>query len=122
MVLAYATAIIWGGLVLAGGWRVAARAASADRVHALRDQHAAGTRWPDVAAIDGALERVGVVGRVVLGTRRRRAAARRDRRLARELPAAVDLLAVAMSAGATPFGAVEAVARWSPPAVAETFG
>jgi pilus assembly protein TadC len=122
MVLVYAAAIAWGGLVLAAGRRVSARAAASDRARALGDDAGPATRWPNGTAIDDALARLGIVGGVALGARRRRVAARRDRRLARELPAAIDLLAVAMSAGATPFGAVEAVARWSPPAIGESFG
>jgi tight adherence protein C len=118
MGLTYASAIVWGALVLAAGWRVAARATAADRARALRGER---VQESHVAILERALARLGVVGRVLLGVRRRRAAAQRDRRLARELPAAVDLLAVAMSSGATPFGAVEAVARWSPPTVAATF-
>ena len=38
-----------------------------------------------------------------------------DAALGRELPVTVDLLAVAVGAGCTPYGAVEVAARWAPP-------
>lgn len=60
----------------------------------------------------------GAVGSVA----RRIASSRRARRLddvvARELPVTIDLLAVAVGAGCTPFLAVDAAARWAPPTVA----
>jgi tight adherence protein C len=61
------------------------------------------------------------VARVVGGVARRRGRRRRDDLLARELPAAIDLLAVAVSSGSTPFGAVEIAARWAPPTVGRSF-
>jgi tight adherence protein C len=61
---------------------------------------------------------VGPVARVHAGLVARRARARHDDELAREMPVAVDLLAVAVGAGCTPYLAVEVAARWAPPAVA----
>jgi len=57
------------------------------------------------------------VGRVVGGWTRRRAARRADARLRSELPAAIDLVAVAMGAGTPPQAALELSARWAPPQV-----
>ena len=52
--------------------------------------------------------------------RRRR---RRDAdTIRRELPLALDLLQVAVTAGSTPYRAVELVARWGPPATGDAFG
>jgi Flp pilus assembly protein TadB len=53
--------------------------------------------------------------------RRRRAAARAAAVLDAELPSACDLLVVAVGAGGTPAAAVEMVAIWGPPHVAEAF-
>jgi Flp pilus assembly protein TadB len=61
----------------------------------------------------------GPVGRVVRGLGRRRALVRRDAELARELPVAIDLLAVAVGAGCTPYLAVGVASQWSPPALAD---
>jgi Type II secretion system (T2SS), protein F len=56
--------------------------------------------------------------RSILGSIRGRSARRRETaELERELPLAVDLLQVAVSAGSTPFRAVELTTRWGPPAV-----
>ena len=56
--------------------------------------------------------------RSLLGSLRGRSARRRETaELERELPLAVDLLQVAVSAGSTPFRAVELTTRWGPPAV-----
>jgi pilus assembly protein TadC len=51
---------------------------------------------------------------------RRRARRAHDDALRRELPVVIDLLAVAVGAGCTPFGAVEVAAAWCPPATAPT--
>jgi pilus assembly protein TadC len=60
----------------------------------------------------------GPVGRVVVGVRARRTRGRCDAALSRELPVTIDLLAVAVGAGCTPFVAVEVAAQWAPPACA----
>jgi hypothetical protein len=72
-----------------------------------------------------ALERVtaatGPLGRVargVLATRQSHAA---RRALERELPITLDLLAVAVGAGCTPYLAVDVASRWAPPAAAASF-
>jgi tight adherence protein C len=60
----------------------------------------------------------GPVGRVVGGFVRRRVERRRDDAVAVELPVTIDLLAVAIGAGYTPYLAVEVAARWAPPLLA----
>jgi tight adherence protein C len=62
--------------------------------------------------------RTGPVGRVVVGLRARRTRTLRDDVMSRELPVTIDLLAVAVGAGCTPFVAVEVAARWAPPVCA----
>jgi tight adherence protein C len=68
-----------------------------------------------------ALDGLGPVGRVAraLGHRRRRD--RNADALRRELPVAIDLLAVAVGAGCTPYLAVELASRWSAPAIGSAF-
>jgi len=57
------------------------------------------------------------IARVVFALSARRAQARTDRAIAREIPVAVDLLAVGVGAGLTPVLAVEACIASSPPHV-----
>jgi len=64
------------------------------------------------------LVRLGPVGRVVDGLLAHRRTARRDAVLVHELPVVVDLMAVAIGAGCTPYLAVEVAAQWSPPEAA----
>jgi tight adherence protein C len=116
----------WGAVVLAVGHTLAARVGASERALGLRLSPSApeGTASIGARGVAGArrlIDRLGPVGRVLGGWAARRAARRRDGRLARELPSAVDLLAVAISAGATPFAAVATVAEWAPPSVAESF-
>ena len=124
--MAFVLAFGWGAVVLATGSTLAARFGASERALGLRvppsglgGRGAIGA-W-GVARARRLVDRFGPVGRVLGGWVRRRAALRRDARLAREIPAAVDLLAVAISAGATPFAAVATVAEWAPPLVAESF-
>lgn len=124
--MTFVLALGWGALVLAAGHAVAARVGASERALGLRLPPSALEGEASIGArgLAGArrlLERSGPVGRVLGGWARGRAARRRDRRLALELPAAVDLFAVAISAGATPFAAVATVAEWAPPSVAESF-
>jgi tight adherence protein C len=60
----------------------------------------------------------GPVGRVGRGLLRRRAQKRGAIARDRQLPAALDLLVVAVASGAPPRAAVEVAARWAPPLVA----
>jgi pilus assembly protein TadC len=119
-------ALGWGALAFSAGHMLAARVGASERALGLRRpgpvlDGRASIRARGVARAQRLIARSGPVGRVLGGSVRRRAERRRDGRLARELPAAVDLLAVAVSAGATPFAAVATVAAWAPPAVAESF-
>jgi tight adherence protein C len=117
-----AVALGWGVLAFVAAQRLVRRAATSERAHGLRSgaTAAAGhTSWAAHRA--GVLPRFGPVGRVLLGWIRIRAGRRRDDQLARELPAAIDLLAVAVSSGATPFGAVEIAERWASPTVGAAF-
>jgi pilus assembly protein TadC len=115
----------WGVLALAATRTVVERVGTSERARRLRPEArpAANRRPRDVrgATPARALDKLGPVGRVLRGWVRIRARRRRDDQLARELPAAIDLLAVAVSAGATPFGAVEIAARWTPPAIGASF-
>ena len=72
---------------------------------------AARTRVARLAGLAGG----GVVGRVVGGLRARRAGRRTDAEIRRDLPVVLDLLGVAIGAGCTPYLAVDAAVRWSPP-------
>ena len=56
----------------------------------------------------------GPVGRVVAGLARRRGQRATDQRMLGELPGVLDLLGVAIGAGATPRGALDTAARWGP--------
>lgn len=57
----------------------------------------------------------GVLARVSTGLAARWRARRDDRLAARDLPVVVDLLAVAVASGCTPYLALEVAAAWSPP-------
>jgi tight adherence protein C len=63
----------------------------------------------------------GPVGRVLSGLRRRRHAAQDAARLDAAMPAAADLLVVAVGAGGAPIAAVEVAAAWAPAPVAAAF-
>ncbi len=56
----------------------------------------------------------GPVGRVVAGLARRRGQRAIDQRMLGELPGVLDLLGVAIGAGATPRAALDTAARWGP--------
>ena len=56
----------------------------------------------------------GPVGRVIRGLARRRRQRAIDQRMVGELPGVLDLLGVAIGAGATPRAALDTVARWGP--------
>jgi tight adherence protein C len=108
----------WGALVAVPFARHAQRADVVSRLeaHTPRPRSERITsRWRDGSVREWA----GPVGRVLAGLARRRAAARRDEELARDLPVAIDLLAVAVGAGCTPYLAVGVASQWSPPALAE---
>jgi pilus assembly protein TadC len=121
---ALALAVGWGVLVLVAGQKLVARAGASERaldLGGVRAFGAVGTGPASARHSHRVLERLGPVGRVVHGWARHRAARRRAEQLVRELPAAIDLLAVATSAGATPFAAVATVAQWAPPTIGGSF-
>jgi pilus assembly protein TadC len=123
--LATVCALGWGSLALVSAQRFVRRACASDRARGLRPDASRTelvvSRDPWGAPTNRLLHRLGPAGRVVRGLIRIRSARRRDDQLARELPAAVDLLAVAVSSGATPFGAVAVAARWAPAAIGASF-
>ena len=118
--MAIGVALAWGVLVLVGAQRMVRRVGATERARALRPFSSSSAGATPTARFRG-LTHLGPLGRVVRGLLAARAARRRETRIARELPAAIDLLAVAVSAGSTPFGAVETAARWAPPTVAASF-
>jgi Flp pilus assembly protein TadB len=115
-------------LVLAAAWGVLAGRAVAvtGRSPHARRPAAAMHRWLRRTSVSVA-QRVAanVVVRpfiaVVRDLRRRRALARVAHAVDRELALAVDLLAVAVGAGATPLLALDLAAAWSPAAVGSSF-
>jgi Type II secretion system (T2SS), protein F len=121
-------ALAWGVLVFVSAQRFVRGVGASDRARALRTT-APRTMVPRggdptshrETATARTLQQLGPLGRVLRGWGRLRAGRRREAQLARELPAAIDLLAVAVSAGATPFAAVETAARWAPPVVGSSF-
>jgi len=64
----------------------------------------------------------GTIGRVVTEWLARRRARQDDAVLAAELPVTLDLLAVAVEAGCTPYLAVDLAQRWAPPAMSARLG
>ncbi len=108
----------WGALVAVPFARHAQRAEVVSR---LESHSPRSTREPIASRWRRAPDQqwAGPLGRVLAGLVRRRATARLDEELARDLPVAIDLLAVAVGAGCTPYLAVGVASQWSPPAVAE---
>jgi tight adherence protein C len=116
-VLPWALGLGWGALVLVAVRRVLRRRGLRARAAALRP--VARPRASTVRhALLAVVHRSGPVGRVARGLLRRRHDRRRDDRLALDLPVTIDVLSVAVAAGCTPYLAVEAAARWSPPSLA----
>ena len=68
-----------------------------------------------IARTVGRVPVVAIVVRVAGAPRRRRRTRRDDAALRRELPVVIDLVSVAVSAGCTPFHAVDHAARFGPP-------
>jgi tight adherence protein C len=98
----------WGALVALPLVVAARRVAGADRTRALGIRRPSRVRARVVALVP---PRLHVVAAAITS---RRSARRDASELARELPLAVDLLQVAVSAGATPHRAVELATRWGP--------
>jgi pilus assembly protein TadC len=124
MMASTALGIAWG---LAFALPIAARARRSParaRTTLLASEH--GSQRPTSRAVQWTSATVQRVppsfGRVLnlLGDRRRRRAM--SDVVAREMPVTVDLLAVAVGAGCTPFLAVDVAARWAPPTLAARLG
>lgn len=117
-------ALAWGVLVAAPFVREARRVASRDRAAALATtdvdprQMPAAARWR--ARVTERLP--GAVRRIATSISSRRVTRRSDEIVARELPVTIDLLAVAVGAGCTPFVAVDVAARWAPSTLAVVLG
>ena len=112
----------WGAMIAAP---LARRARRHEIVDPARARRAAVTRNARGGAIRRCgrsatplRSRTGPVGRVATGLRTRRSDGKRVEILSRDLPVTIDLLAVAVGAGCTPFVAVEVAARWAPPTCA----
>ncbi len=100
---------------------VARRATTADRLRALDRGRDAPSRtsslWRGLSARAVAFPPIRTLGRVVKAPLRSRRARRLDDEIARQVAVAVDLVAVGVGAGHTPYLAVELGARWAPPLV-----
>lgn len=113
--------------VLAVGWGLVMATPLVRRARRLRvASHAAAlarkparARMPRRSRLHAAAARVpwGPVGRVMGALRLRRRTRRWEQALDAELPVALDVLAVAVGAGCTPFLAVEVAAHWAPPTI-----
>lgn len=110
--------VAWGALVSLPIVGRARRSGVQDRLHG--GKTASVLRWRPLPGLTSAIAtRLGPVARVAAGLRRRQATRRVEAAVSRELPVTVDLLAVAVAAGCTPYLAVGVAARWSPPLIAE---
>jgi tight adherence protein C len=121
-VIAVGLGVAWAVLAALPLLRRGARACVRDRAGGLRIAAPATPRagTPFVSAARTRFARVAggsVVGRVVNGLRARRTARRADAEIRRDLPVVLDLLGVAIGAGCTPYLAVDAAVRWSPPGI-----
>lgn len=116
-------ALGWAAVVSAPVVRRARWAPSRARASELASGSVPPHDRPREAWSSRALRRLpGTAGRVVTGVAHRHEARQLEEVVARELPVTVDLLAVAVGAGCTPFLAVDAAARWSPPELATRLG
>ncbi len=110
-VLAIACGLGWGAVLAAPLVGRARREAVACRIEPAAVPAAARARW------DG-----GPVVRVGRGLLRIRGRRRSAAQLERELPTVLDLLGVAVGAGASPAGALETATRWGPPLMGDPLG
>jgi len=111
-------AVGWGVLLAAPLVSRARRRRVAARAVALTLEQAT-TGAPRRSRVSAVVARVplGPVGRVTRALLARRRVRRDESVLTVELPVALDVLAVAVGAGCTPFLAVEVAAHWAPPAI-----
>jgi tight adherence protein C len=118
--------VAWGAIVAAPVVRYAHRAAPVARAGELASRPPPATArttrpWHRVrSGVNATIRplRTSVVARVLGSVTARRRTRALDAGRARELPVVLDLLGVAVGAGATPYLAVEVAAEWSPPVVA----
>lgn len=110
-------------LLIASAAGAGRRSPGADRARSLRVPPASNGRPRGAGAARSSVEllRRSPVGAVLSGLRKRRRAARLRTARERALPAAVDLLAVAVAAGCPPYEAITAVAPWMPAALGPSF-
>jgi tight adherence protein C len=108
-------ALLWGGLAAAPLIVASSRARARARAHALSSASPSTRRHRRVRV-------PAVVHRLGRPLRDRRRRTQEADALRRELPLALDLLQVAVTAGSTPYRAVELVARWGPPTTGAAFG
>ena len=108
--------LAWGALVAAPLAQRARRLGVSGRFERSR-RHRLG-RWVPSWRPRVTNHGLGPVGRVIGALVGRRAAARREEATAASLPVVVDLLAVAVGAGCTPYLAVDVAAQWAPPPLA----
>jgi Flp pilus assembly protein TadB len=113
-----ALAAAWAGVVVVPFVVFARRAATADRVRALDSRPQVATRsaafCQALSTQVGTFSPIRIVVRVLRAPLRARRTRRLDDEIARQVAVAVDLVAVGVSAGHTPFLAVELGARWAP--------
>ncbi len=114
-----ALALAWGLLVAAPAFSRARRVHAAARTRSLVPQRSRpkNERVRRRLRAFGKQPVIASVRRVLGAPRRIRAERRRADRLAREVAVAVDLVAVGVAAGCTPYLAVDLGAQWSPPLV-----
>jgi tight adherence protein C len=114
-------AVAWGLLLASPFARRARRAETGERAGALTAATAATAATGPRARhrMTRLVPRVPALARPLGELRVRRAARRLDQVVEHELPVTIDLLAVAVGAGCTPYLAVDVAARWAPPMLAE---
>jgi pilus assembly protein TadC len=115
----------WGVLVAVPLATRARRQRVTTRVTFLRARPERGARplaRPALVERVRSLVPTGTIGRVVTEWLARRRARQDDAVLAAELPVTLDLLAVAVEAGCTPYLAVDLAQRWAPPAMSARLG
>ena len=115
-------AVAWGVVLAIPFVLRARRRRIAERASWLRLEPTAAPSKP-ASRVAGMVARLplGAPGRIMRAAMTRARRRRGDAAVAAELPVAIDLLAVAVGAGCTPYLAVEVAARWAPPAVASHF-
>lgn len=117
VVLSVPLGLAWGALASLPVVGAARRRGVQERLGAKPTARVA--RWRRFpGAKSAAVARLGPVARVAVGLRLRRATRRSEAAISRELPVTIDLLAVAVAAGCTPYLAVGVAAQWSPPLLA----